>query len=700
MQLADAGRYRVIVSNVAGMYSSEVVSLTVLPHVSLAEALDAPSVEWRTGTSRHSRPWMGQTNVTHDGRDAALGSLRDGECWLETTVTGPGLLSFWWAVSVPAEFGRLSLAMDGAGGASIAGNVEWARQSLVVPHGPHVLRWSFTNDNHYASASAWVDQVQFTGTATNPPWIVLQPVTQTRFVGQTATFTVEATGMAPLAYQWQKNGASLGGQTNAVLHFPKVQLADAGRYRVLVSNTAGSVTSTEATLTVLPVPAGAGSLDITFDPTGGGERVGLSSIHDAVVYAVAALPEGKAVIGGRFSSMDGVPRNNVARLHPDGSLDASFDPGWGTDGDVRCVGLQGDGKVVIGGEFTTVNGERRNEVAQLLPDGALDADFEPILELDGYVRTVAAQPDGKVLLGGCFKHVNGLACTNLARLNRDGSVDANFVPRVAWDDALAASTHCSCGPMGRFSWPAPLASRSKVSSDSTRTGRSIRVSRAHRFARPKAATSMAAWRASPLLRTVRSPSRAASGTWTGCCRSLWRGSTRMARVTRALTPAPAAARPGAGAKAFAVEEVIPPGWSVSTINANGEFDAASGKVKWGPFFESAPRTLSYQAVPPASASGAVAFTGVASFDGASIAVTGARHICAGSRLRVALNPATGRLALNLAGPIGNRHLIESSTDLARWLPLTAITASPDGVAVLLDSSLGEPQQFYRARRIE
>jgi uncharacterized delta-60 repeat protein len=270
------------------------------------------------------------------------------------------------------------------------------------------------------------------------PFPAVQPVSLTRFAGQSAQFSVSITGIEVLRYRWSLNSVTIPGATNATLALSNVQSANAGSYGVMITIPQGDVGSSVGHLTVLPVPAGPGSLDITFDPTVEGEQVGLSSVDGAAVYALAVQLDGKTVVGGRFSSINGVPRNNIARLHPDGSVDVSFDPGWGTDGDARCVALQADGKVVIGGDFTTVNGERRNGVAQLLADGALDIDFEPILELDGYVRTVAVQPSGEVLLGGHLKHVNGLACTNIARLNRDGSVDTSFGPRVAWDDEAAS----------------------------------------------------------------------------------------------------------------------------------------------------------------------------------------------------------------------------------------------------------------------
>jgi hypothetical protein len=85
------------------------------------------------------------------------------------------------------------------------------------------------------------------------PTVTTPPASQTVTAGQTATFTAVAAGTAPLAYQWQKNGANIAGQTSASYTTPTTMTADSGStFDVVVSNTAGSVTSTKATLTVNP----------------------------------------------------------------------------------------------------------------------------------------------------------------------------------------------------------------------------------------------------------------------------------------------------------------------------------------------------------------------------------------------------------------------------------------------------------------
>src|SRR5439155_5764267 len=88
-----------------------------------------------------------------------------------------------------------------------------------------------------------------------PPSITTQPADKTVTEGEKAKFSVRATGTAPLSYQWEKNGANITGATSASYTTPATTLADNGAlFAVIVSNSAGSVTSNNATLTVNPQP--------------------------------------------------------------------------------------------------------------------------------------------------------------------------------------------------------------------------------------------------------------------------------------------------------------------------------------------------------------------------------------------------------------------------------------------------------------
>src|SRR5437588_522391 len=112
------------------------------------------------------------------------------------------------------------------------------------------------------------------------PSISTQPTNQMVTPGQAATFTVVATGTAPLGYQWQKNGTAISGATSASYMTPATTSADNGaQFVVVVSNSAGSVTSNAATLTV---SASATAPTITTQPANQTVTVGQTEAHTAV----------------------------------------------------------------------------------------------------------------------------------------------------------------------------------------------------------------------------------------------------------------------------------------------------------------------------------------------------------------------------------------------------------------------------------
>ena len=123
---------------------------------------------------------------------------------------------------------------------------------------PSHAGFTFTPSSQSTTVSgANVTGVNFTDSAAPvAPSITTQPTSQTVTAGQTASFTVAATGTAPLSYQWQKSGANIAGATTASYTTPVTTTSDSGAtFRVVVTNTAGTVTSAAATLTVSPAPA-------------------------------------------------------------------------------------------------------------------------------------------------------------------------------------------------------------------------------------------------------------------------------------------------------------------------------------------------------------------------------------------------------------------------------------------------------------
>lgn len=146
------------------------------------------------------------------------------------------------------------------------------------------------------------------------------------------------------------------------------------------------------------------------------------------VQAVAVQPDGKVVLGGDFSAVNTLRREGIARLNFDGSTDYSFNPGSGVSGFVRAVALQPDGKILVGGGFDAVNGITRFSIARLLTNGVVDPTFNPGSGANAPIRAIAVQPDGKILIGGEFSAFGGTNVNYFARLNPNGTLDTSFSP--------------------------------------------------------------------------------------------------------------------------------------------------------------------------------------------------------------------------------------------------------------------------------
>lgn len=162
-----------------------------------------------------------------------------------------------------------------------------------------------------------------------------------------------------------------------------------------------------------------GSLDTSFN-TGSG--LGGSQ----PVYAVATGEDGRLVVAGFFSSYNGTVKNNIARLNVDGSLDSTFNSGSGVDMPIESVAIQSDGKLLLGGQFTTFRGVSRKGIARVNTDGSIDSSFYPGVGPDTFVKRVMVLPDGKLIAAGYFTKWNGITKNRIVRLNADGTLDNLF----------------------------------------------------------------------------------------------------------------------------------------------------------------------------------------------------------------------------------------------------------------------------------
>jgi uncharacterized delta-60 repeat protein len=257
----------------------------------------------------------------------------------------------------------------------------------------------------------------------HPPVITAQPRSMQAFVGETVTFDIATDGTSPFTYTWRFNGNVIA-TTGPELILRQVQPSHAGGYSVTVSNAVGVAVSASATLTISSAPGptvGAGDVDRAFDP---------GSTVNGRVSSIVMQPDGKVLIAGEFTTVRGALRNRIARLNPSGSVDREFDPGTGPDNRVSVVALQTDGKILLGGYFRTISGIARNYLARLNPDGTLDSGFNSRAVISGVI-SITTQPDEKLLVG---------ERSRIYRLNSDGTLDQTFTA-ASWasSDSLAVA---------------------------------------------------------------------------------------------------------------------------------------------------------------------------------------------------------------------------------------------------------------------
>ncbi|CAB4869182.1 MAG: hypothetical protein F2799_03145 [Actinobacteria bacterium] len=170
---------------------------------------------------------------------------------------------------------------------------------------------------------------------------------------------------------------------------------------------------------------------------------------NAAIAALAVDPNtAKVIIGGTFSTFDGVARSRIARLTEDGGLDSGFSPGAGPDGAIGAVGVAADSRVWIAGSFTHVGATSRNRIARLGVTGALDTNFDPGTGLNGTVYALRVLTEGSVVAVGGFTTYNGADASRIVRLTDAGTQSPDFIlsPALAvGNTALALDVDATSG---------------------------------------------------------------------------------------------------------------------------------------------------------------------------------------------------------------------------------------------------------------
>jgi uncharacterized delta-60 repeat protein len=138
---------------------------------------------------------------------------------------------------------------------------------------------------------------------------------------------------------------------------------------------------------------------------------------DGGVNTLAIQADGKIIVGGGFTSYQGESANGIIRLNSDGSIDTSFNISDGFDsGTVYTLAIQADGKIIVGGWFNGYQGESANRIIRLNSDGSIDDTFDMGTGFDLYVYTLALQSDGKIIVGGVFSSYQSQPAGYLIRI--------------------------------------------------------------------------------------------------------------------------------------------------------------------------------------------------------------------------------------------------------------------------------------------
>jgi uncharacterized delta-60 repeat protein len=181
--------------------------------------------------------------------------------------------------------------------------------------------------------------------------------------------------------------------------------------KILVTgNTVPAGGSSSSTVSSVMRLESTGAVDANFTslPFGGASATSTGSLAGLVVQ-----PDGKILVGGRFTSYGGTARANLLRLNTDGTLDTGFAPPTFT-GTVYKLLVQANNRILVGGSFSGAG--LPNNLLRVLPTGQVDATFGSTAVPNGLVYDLLVQPDGAIVLGGMFSAVAAQATSTVARI--------------------------------------------------------------------------------------------------------------------------------------------------------------------------------------------------------------------------------------------------------------------------------------------
>ncbi len=184
-----------------------------------------------------------------------------------------------------------------------------------------------------------------------------------------------------------------------------------------------------------------GAVDRNYNPDGfvySYPPINLLPGANSTVRAIGLTPTGESVIGGDFSDYDTVPNPGVAKVDTNGLPDLSFDVGNGADGAVEALTVDGAGRIVLAGTFTSFNGTVASRIVRLLSSGAVDTSFQAGIGANGSIWAMTMDSVGRIYIAGDFTSYNVTNRSHVARLNPDGSLDPTYDPGAGTDSTIKA----------------------------------------------------------------------------------------------------------------------------------------------------------------------------------------------------------------------------------------------------------------------
>ena len=173
-----------------------------------------------------------------------------------------------------------------------------------------------------------------------------------------------------------------------------------------------------------------GTIDNTFLSSSGFN----STVNDLVMQ-----PDGKIVACGTFTSYSGSAQNRIIRLNTDGTRDTTFNSGTGFNTNVSAMAIQPDGKIVAVGFFATYSGSAASRIVRLNTDGTIDNTFLSSSGFNAPVNDVSIQSDGKIVVGGGYSTYNNFAASRIVRLNTSGTIDNTFLSSSGFNSLVNAT---------------------------------------------------------------------------------------------------------------------------------------------------------------------------------------------------------------------------------------------------------------------